>query len=330
MSSQHTTSPSALSTKIMLVLLAGIFAVSSAAIFIRFAQNEAPSLVISAWRMSIAAVIMGGVVLFRHRAEISRVKGRQLGPIILTGVILALHFASWVTSLELTSVASSVVLVTTTPLWVALASPFVLKERIGSGVWLGLGIALVGGLVVGASEACVFDNYQIICQSAGDVFAGKALLGDLLALVGAWCAAAYMIAGRKLRTNLSLAPYTFIVYGSSALTLLVWATLSGQNLFGNITPNGIQPFGLETWLWFIALGLVPQLIGHSVFNWALKYLKAAFVSVALLGEPVGAVILALIFLKETPTSLELAGGLLILFGIYLVSRVKQSEAPQTA
>jgi drug/metabolite transporter (DMT)-like permease len=140
---------------------------------------------------------------------------------------------------------------------------------------------------------------------------GSALLGDLLALMGAWAAAGYILIGRRLRSNLSLVGYIFIVYGMAALVLIGFAKISGAPFFG-YTP--------ATYLWFLLLALVPQLLGHSSFNYALGYLSAAYVSISLLGEPIGSTILAFFLLNETPSSVEIIGAILVMIGIYIASR----------
>ena len=288
----------------------GILAVSTAAIFIRFAQSEAPSLVIAAYRMGLSALILAPYAWLRHRQELRRLDRRSLALAALSGLFLALHFAAWITSLEFTTVASSVVLVTTTPLWVALLSPFFLKESLTRPVLLGLGLALSGGLVVGLSDACVWQA-GLVCPSLGEMLRGQAFLGDALALFGAWMAASYIMIGRSLRMQLSLGAYIFVVYSMAALVLLGLVLWSGQPL-GGYSPS--------TYGWFLLLAVVPQLFGHTVFNWALRYISAAYVSVTLLGEPVGSTILAYFLLQESPTWIKMIGAILILTGISVASR----------
>lgn len=295
----------------VLALAFGILAVSTASIFIRFAQQDAPSLVIAALRLSFSTVILAPVALIRRREELRALKGRDLALLVLSGLFLAFHFGTWITSLEYTSVASSVVLVQTTPLWVALLSFIFLRERISRLVGAGLLLALAGSVLVGISNACQWTAAGFACDPVGQVFQGKALLGNGLALAGAFFASGYLVIGRRMRANLSLISYTFLVYGSSAIFLLVSVLISGERLVG---------FPSSVYMWCLALALVPQLLGHSTFNWALGYLPATYVSVALLGEPVGSTILALLILKQVPSAFEITGGLLILVGIYLASR----------
>ncbi len=288
-----------------------ILAVSTASIFIRFAQEQVPSLVIATYRLFLASLCLTPFALGGSRKEIASIKGNRIGLAALSGLLLALHFATWITSLEYTTVASSVVLVTTTPLWVALFSPIFLKEKLTRPVIIGLLIALMGSAVITMSDSCIIGANGIICPSMAQVLSGRAFIGDLLALCGALCAAGYMMIGRKLRPSLSIVPYTFVVYGISALVLIVLTLSTGRSLIGYPPIN---------YVWFLALALIPQLIGHSIYNWSLKYISAAFVSITLLGEPVGSTILAYILLHETPGLVKLAGGVLILGGIYTASR----------
>ncbi len=286
----------------------GILCVSTASIFIRFAQEQASSLVIAASRLLIASFVLIPIALARYRHEYGGLSGKEIAKGFVSGLFLALHFACWITSLEYTSVASSVVLVTTTPLWVAIFSPLVLKESLRRSVLIGLAVSMTGSVIVGLGNACEFRDGRLFCQA--QIFSGKAMLGNLLALVGAWMAAGYMMMGRQLRKKLNTISYTAFVYGIAALVL------SGVVL---LTSEPVFTYNLETYLWFLTLGIVPQLMGHSLFNWSLKYISAAYVSLALLGEPIGTIILALIFLKESPTLLEGVGAVLILIGIIVGS-----------
>jgi drug/metabolite transporter (DMT)-like permease len=301
------------------VLGIGILAVSSASILIRFAQREASSLVIAAYRLTISALILLPITLSRSRAALRRVTGQQMAWLAAAGLFLAIHFAAWITSLEMTTVFSSVVLVATTPLWVALVSPFFLNEKIPAAIWWGVGLSLAGSLAVAASGMCVIGG-GLKCTLTPHLWTGQNLTGNLLALVGAWCAAGYMIIGRRVRPSLPLPVYTLGVYGSAALALLAMAAASGASFVGSKVAGQFQPFSALTWICIAGLAIGPQLLGHTSYNWALGYLPAASVSVALLGEPVGTTILAFIILREMPTMIELAGGILILAGIYITSR----------
>ncbi|MBN2147002.1 MAG: DMT family transporter [Anaerolineales bacterium] len=299
-----------------LAIAFGILAVSTASIFIRYAQEEASSLVIAAWRLSIASLVLAPLALSRRRAELAALSRKQIGLALLSGIFLAIHFATWITSLEYTSVASSVVLVSTTPLWVALLSPITVHERITRTILIGMLLALAGGTIVGLSDSCTWQSGVLACPDLGQFVRGKAFVGDLLAIAGALAAASYMLIGRRLRANISLVGYIFLVYGMAAIVLVVIMFAAG------LRPWGYPP---QTYLWFVLLALIPQLIGHSTFNWALGYLPATYVSITLLGEPIGSTILAYFLLRETPTWLKIAGGVLILFGIYVASLRQQAR-----
>jgi drug/metabolite transporter (DMT)-like permease len=296
---------------LIFALLAGIAAVSTASIFIEFAQNAgAASIVIAAFRLTLATLALAPLALTRYRAQLRQLTRREWLLALLSGVFLALHFSVWVTSLQYTSVASSVVLVTTTPLWVALFSPLVLHERVGRATYIGLVLALLGGSVVGLSDACAWRAGAIVCSSVGGILGGSAFLGDFLALAGAWMAAGYLLVGRSLRARMDLVPYIFVVYGMSAILLIAF-------MFGlRESPLGLPPI---TYLWLILLALVPQLLGHSIFNWSLKYLPVSLVSVSLLGEPVGSTILAYFLLQQQPGLVKIGGAILILLGIWLAA-----------
>lgn len=296
-------------------LFSGIIFVSTAALLIRFAQSEVSSLVISAYRLTISSLILGIIVFLKRVQILEAIKGRKLLLAFLAGFLLAVHFASWVTSLEYTSIASSVVLVTTTPLWVTIIAHFVLKEKISKNVFWGLVIAMLGGIIVALNEICVIEEGDLYCSGIRNMFSGNALLGNGLALLGAFAAAGYMLIGRQLRKTIDTLPYTFVVYGISALILDLVVIVRGENLFS---------YSSKTFLWLFLLAFIPQLLGHSVFNWALRFFPASIVSIALLGEPVGSTILAMLFLKELPTIIEVVGGSFILIGIALASLIRKT------
>ncbi len=299
-----------------LALVGSVLAVSTASIFIRFAQGSASSLAIAAYRLVIASLVLLPFSVSQLRAEIPALNRKEIGLGLLSGVLLAFHFATWITSLEYTTVASSVVLVTTTPLWVGLFSPLFLKERPGRMVAIGLAIALIGGTVVGLSDECGLGAGGLACPSLQGILEGRAMWGNFLALAGAWCAAGYLMIGKGLRSKVSLQSYTVGVFGTAGLVLLLMVGLTRQSLVG---------FPPMTYLWLICLALVPQVIGHSTYNWLLRYLPVTIVSVLLFGEPVGSTVLAYFILGETPGPLKLAGGALILAGIYLATRKNESH-----
>lgn len=275
---------------ITLVLVGGVAAISTSAVLIRLA--EAPPFVIAFYRMLFAALFFLPLALREGRGL--RLEKQQLRLALGAGVMLAMHFALWMTSLEHTSVASSVVLVTTQPLWVFLLSVLFLAEKPTPRMWLGLVVALAGSVLVTFTEG-----------AGGE----SRLYGNLLALGGAVAMACYFLLGRRLRPQLPLALYSLLVYGGAALVLGFLILLRGLPLRG---------FNSFTWLMFVALALVPTVLGHNSLNWALKYLPATMVSVTILGEPLGASIMAGFILKEVPAPLEALGSVITLFGIYLV------------
>ena len=207
------------------------------------------------------------------------------------GVVLAVHFATWITSLSYTSVASSVIFVHVDPIFVALVSHFVLGEKVSKRVALGIGIAFLGASII----------------ALGDLGVGREnLLGDALSLVGAIALGIYIMAGRRLRQRLDLTTYVTPVYAVSATMLALGSAVVGAPLTG---------YDLETILMFVAIALVPMIFGHTLYNWALKWISAPVVSISLLGEPVGASLLAFLILSESPSPLTFVGGAVTLAGI---------------
>ena len=288
----------------VLALFLAILAISTASLFIRFAQCEVPSLVIAAYRLSLASMLTGVFTLPRYFNEIRQLKRKQILLAALSGIFLAFHFAAWITSLEFTSV-------TTTPIWVALLSPLILKEKIDIRVGIFLGIALLGSAVVTFSQSCALTNGFLACVLPVTLKSEGNLLGNGLALLGAFMAAGYVISGRNLRKSINFLPYTLLVYSFASFALLLLCLLLKYPLLG---------YSIQSYVWMILLAIIPQILGHSTLNWALGFIPAAFVAITLLGEPVGSTILAWVFLKEVPSIVEIIGGLMILSGIILSSR----------
>ena len=287
-----------------IVLLVGIIAVSASSIFIRNAQTAAPSLVIAAYRMTIASLVVVPVALWRHQNELRKLRATEWLLAAASGAFLALHFAAWVTSLEYTSVTSSVVLDATSPMWVAIGSWLLLRERLTRPVIFGLIVAVAGSLVIGLGD---------MTQATSST----SLLGNSLALVGALMVTGYWLIGRRVRGSLSLVPYVAIVYSMATVVLLIMVAGARQPLTG---------YDTTTYVWLVLLALVPQLVGHSSFNWALARLPAVFVAVATLGEPIGATVLAYFLLGESPTTIRMFGAALVLAGI----AVTMSRQPSAA
>lgn len=281
-------------------LVVGVFAVSTGSIFARMA-GEAPSLVIAAYRVGLATLVLAPLAFWKARGELRRLGPRDLALAGLAGLFLALHFATWISSLAYTSVTNSVVLVNTNPLWVGLLTPLVTRERMSRIAKISIAVSVAGGVVIGY----------------GDVATGTAALwGDALALTGSVCAAVYILLGRNLRAKLSLIAYITVCYGSAAVIL--WTLV----LAAGLPVAGFRP---DTLAAFWAMALVPQLVGHTSYNWSLKWFSAGTVAVSLLGEPVGATILAWVLFGEALTGTKAVGGGLILLAIYLATRDETSE-----
>jgi drug/metabolite transporter (DMT)-like permease len=206
-----------------------------------------------------------------------------------------------------------VVLVSTTPLWVAVLSPFTLKEPLQRQTLIGMAITLIGAVMVGLSDSCSWQAQGLFCPPMETFFGGKAIIGDLLATLGAVVAACYLLIGRNLRQRFSLVGYIFVMYGMSAVALIGFTIGAGYPLGG---------YPLPAFVLFAVLALVPQLIGHSSFNWALRYLPTALVSIGLLGEPVGSTMLAYLILEEVPSTFKLMGAGFILVGLVVASRTQ--------
>ena len=267
-------------------------------------------MVIAALRLSLATAVLVPLVLARRRAELRSMARSELRLALLSGLLLGIHFATWITSLAYTSVASSVVLVSTAPLIVGLLSPSLLGEPLTRQFLAGLSAALVGIVLVGLSDACTL-SAGLVCPALAEFVQGRAFTGDLLAFAGALAGAGYFMLGRRLRPRLALEVYIFIAYGAAAIFLLI-STL--------VTGGGLAGYSAKTYLWIALLALLPQLVGHTAFNWALRYLPATYVTLTTLGEPIGSAALAAVLLQEAPPPARLLGGACILLGIVIASR----------
>jgi len=277
-----------------LILFLGVLAVSFAAIFIRLA--EAPPLVIATYRLGIASLVLIPFLIPRSKETFRKLSKNDILLLFLSSLFLALHFALWITSLSYTTIASSVILVTANPLFVAIISYFLWRERLTWLMILGILIALIGALFI---------------AQGGFSLSPEALLGDSLALLAAFCMGSYLVIGRQLRMRIDLGSYLAIICTGSALILLTATLIAGYSLIG---------YSSTTYIMLILLAVVPQLIGHSSLNLAVRLIPATFVAVAILGEPVGATALGYFILGEVPTVVEIVGGMLILGGIFMVLR----------
>ncbi len=300
-----TDKPSALP---LVVLGVSVAIVSTAAIMIRTAQHEAvPSLAIAFWRLAIAGSLLACWVGSNAglRGEVRQLTRQTWRLTIASGFFLALHFASWISSLAFTSVASSTALVTTNPIWIALISWLLFKERVGG--WLAIGIA-----------AAMFGSFCIFMSDAMTAGASHAqpnpMLGNLLALIGSLTVCGYLLIGRRLAGTISIWLYVGLVFVFAALFLGLFSMIAGTKLVG-FTDLG--------WLCLAGLALGPQLLGHSGINWSLKHLTPAMVALAILAEPIGSALLAWWLFGEQFALLQLVGFAMLLMGIFLALKAQR-------
>ncbi len=286
----------------LVVLGISVAIVSTAAIMIRTAQHEAvPSLAIAFWRLAIAGSLLACWVGTNAglRSEARQLSRQTWILSVASGFFLALHFASWISSLAFTSVASSTALVTTNPIWIALISWLLFKERVGGWLAIGIAAAMSGSLCIFLSDA----------MTVGASHAQpNPLLGNTLALIGSLTVCGYLLIGRRLAGSISIWLYVALVFVFAALFLGVFTMAAGAKLGG---------FSNLGWLCLLGLALGPQLLGHSGINWSLKYLTPAMVALAILAEPIGSALLAWWLFGEQFAMLQLAGFALLLTGIFL-------------
>jgi len=284
-----------------IVLAGAVAVVSTASILIRLAQAEgASSLTIAAVRLGLAAAILAPFAWLKAGREIMLLGRRELGLCLLSGMFLAMHFWTWISSLEYTSVASSAALVTTNPLWVGLASAVLLREHPAPAALAGIALTVAGSVLIFAADS-----------GGSEGAATNPLLGNTLALIGAISASGYLLVGRALRTRISLTAYVWLAYTVAAMLLGVALAAGGTSLSALPAP---------AWGLMLLLAIGPQLFGHTAFNWAVRRLTATFVAIAILGEPVGAALLAWFFFEEGFTTLQLAGFVILLAGIFVAAR----------
>jgi drug/metabolite transporter (DMT)-like permease len=250
---------------------------------------------VAAYRTGLAFLILAPLAWARARKELASLALSDFRLAAFSGFFLAGHFAAWIACLDYTSIACSVVLVNTSPLWVGILAPFVTGETIGRVKAAGIGVSVLGAVLIGAGDLC-----------AG----GTALLGDGLAVAGGMAMALYLLLGARLRRKLSLLAYVTLCYGTAAVILWVAVLAAGLNFTG---------FTFRTYAAIFSLAFIPQLIGHTCYNWSLKWLSTSMVAVVLLGEPVGGTILGYLVFGEKLTIWKAAGGVFILVGIYIAS-----------
>ncbi|MCU4718723.1 DMT family transporter [Halapricum hydrolyticum] len=284
-------------------LAIAVVAVSTSAILIRW--SRAPSSVAAFYRVLFTTLLLAPVAVVRYREQFARLSTRDWLVAVSSGLALAAHFAAWFESLDWTTVAASVTLVQTQPVFVAVGAVWLLEERLNRTMALGIGVALLGSVLLSIGDLL-----------SGGAFAGaNPLHGDALALLGAVAAAGYVLAGRSLRQRLPLVPYVIVVYTVSAAGLLVWTVGQGASL---------GPYPPREWALFLGMAVGPGIFGHTVVNWALAHVESSVVSVTLVGEPVGSTLLALVLLGEVPPAMTVVGGAVVLGGIVLTARSRPS------
>ncbi|MFC2947791.1 DMT family transporter [Virgibacillus sediminis] len=273
-------------------IVIGVISISASAVLVKLA-DQAPAAIIANYRLLFAVLLMLPVILLKYRHEFRDISRKDWSLSILAGIFLALHFILWFESLNYTSVASSVVLVTLQPIFAFLGTYLFFQERFSPGAIISMLIALFGSFII------AWGDFQI---------SGIALWGDLLALLGAIGVTIYFLMGQRVRRNLSLMTYTFVVYGASSITLILYNLALQNPFFG---------YPADHWWLFLALAVFPTFLGHSLFNWALKWMSTSTISMAIVFEPVGASILAYIILGEVITWPQLLGGTIVIFGLFL-------------
>lgn len=281
-------------------LALGLFGVSWAAVLVRLAAAPAPS--VAFWRLVLSvALLLPPLWISGEWRQLRGLRAADWGWLGLGGVFLGAHLTVWFLSLELTSVASSTVLVTSHPIFVGLLSALWLREAPARREWAGIALAVAGAVAVGW----------------GDFRGGPdPLLGDLLAVAGAVLTALYFVVGRRLRARLGVWSYVVPVYATAAVVAGAFAAAGGMPLAGWDAP---------TWGYLAALAVGPMLLGHTSFNWALEHVRAYVVSVVVLLEPLGATLLAMLVLgrDEVPGWPTVAGGAAVLAGVWLSLRARR-------
>jgi drug/metabolite transporter (DMT)-like permease len=286
--------------KANIAISVSVISVSFAAIFI--VSIDAPALSISFYRLLFTTLIILPFVFYykKTRNELFNLSRKNLLIMIVIGIILALHFALWITSLKLTSVASSVILVTAHPLLVGPVSHFFLKEKLSFINYLGIFLSVFGVIIL------VYGNY-------GFASGVDTLEGNILALIGGIAAGLYILGGRKLRKNISVGSYAFVVYSIGTVVLFIICLLFTTPIL-NIS---IRDLGI-----IFLMAIVAGIFGHTLYNWSLQHIRASVASVVLLGEPIGSSLLAFIlpWIQQTPSYYTIIGGTVILLGIYFTAR----------
>jgi drug/metabolite transporter (DMT)-like permease len=289
-----------------LAIVIAVVAVSFSSIFIKWGYEEnLEPLAIAFYRLLFTTLLLLPFAIMKQGGELRGIGGKRLGVLALIGLILSLHFSLWISSLELTSVASSVLLVTVHPILVGSVSHFFMKDRLTRLNFTGIAVAIFGMIVL------TYEDFEGV-----GALTGTRAMGDLLAFAAGICAGVYILGGRKMRRNLPVITYAFLVYLFCTVFLLIGCLVTG---------TALAPLSTNAWILLIVMALIPGILGHTLYNWSLKHVTATVVSVSLLGEPIGSSLLALILLGEELTGFVLIGGAFILIGILMTSMKKKKR-----
>ncbi|RSD24837.1 DMT family transporter [Mesobacillus subterraneus] len=287
-----------------LAVAIGVVAVSTSAILVKV--SSAPAGVIAFYRLFFSVLIMLPVFLIKYVPELRLITKRDWVFTGIAGIFLAFHFILWFESLNYTSVASSTVLVTLQPIFAFIGAYLFFQERLSvKAIFSGV-IAIAGSVIIS------WGDFKI---------SGSALFGDFLALAACALVTVYLLFGQTVRKRMSLITYTFIVYSISSITLFFYVIAAGDSFY---------PYAASDWVYFILLALIPTLLGHTLFNWSLKWVSTSIISMAILFEPIGATVLAFYLLGETVVWTQVAGGLVVIAGItiFLVDERKMKLKKQ--
>lgn len=275
----------------LIPIIIGVISISLSAILVKLA--EADSGVIAFYRLLFSVLIMSPIFIYKYIPELKQLNKRDWIFSLVAGIFLAFHFILWFESLNYTSVASSTVLVTLQPLFAFIGTYFFFKEKLSVKTIISGIVAIIGSFLIS------WGDFKV---------SGSALYGDLLALIACALITGYLLFGQDVRKRISLITYTMVVYSSSTVCLFFYVLLKGES-FG--------PYSPMTWIWFLLLAIIPNLLGHTLFNWAVKWVSTNVISISVLFEPVGAAILAYFVFAEKLIATQIIGGLIVIFGLLL-------------
>lgn len=289
-----------------LILAIGVISVSTSAILVKV--SSAPSGILAFYRLFFTVLLMSPVFFLKYVKELKLITVRDWMFSILAGVFLAFHFILWFESLHYTSVASSTVLVTLQPLFAFIGAYLFFQEKLTPKALLSAVLAVAGSFIIS------WGDFRI---------SGSALWGDILALIACALITGYLLFGQTIRKRLSLMTYTYLVYVISSIVLLLYVMIQSESL---------GPYPKEDWIYFLLLAIIPTLLGHTLFNWSLKWLSTSTISMAILFEPIGASLLAYWLLGEKVLMTQVLGGMVIMTGVtlFLIEERKLKKLTQAS